>query len=61
MPDTMDTMRIKSSLHHLDTQLGILGRTSGNDAASRSVGQLTQHVRTLVGIVESLVKEIEVE
>ena len=57
----MDTFKLKANLHHLDTQLSILERTSGNDAASRSLRQLTQHVRRLLGLVENLVKEIEVE
>jgi hypothetical protein len=58
--DTMDTHKIRSDLHQLETQLGILARTaSGSDAASREVHQLTAHVLRVVGILGDLVRELK--
>jgi len=59
--DVMDTPKVRSDLKLLDTQVGILERTSGNDQASRGVRQLASHIRRLIAIVEDLVRELETE
>ena len=59
--DTMDSQKVRQDLKRLDTQVGILERTSGNDQASRGVRQAAQHIRALIGIIENLVAELEID